>query len=85
MKRYKILGWGAFPEKDGSFTPIPLVLTFIEGRDPKTYMFTKAGGLLECDGSTVWFVEEDGTRIESITDASVINLALELRCIEEIV
>lgn len=52
-----------------------IVLTFIIDDQKEDYLFTK--GTLEADGNTVWLVQEDGTRRESINTTSIITTGLE--------
>ena len=72
MKRYKLLG--------------DIMLSFIFDRDQQDFTIgPREGGTLETDGVTVWYIQPDGKKHESITTANIIDVALEAGNIEEIV
>ena len=62
------------------------MLSFIHSGDQKDYTIgPQEGGTLETDGTTVWYIQPDGKKHESITTANIIDVALEAGKIEEIV
>jgi hypothetical protein len=63
MKQYKIVG--------------KIILSFILPDDDEQHDFILNKGTIEYDEkNTLWYVEESGIKLESITTANVIELAL---------
>lgn len=53
-----------------------LVLSFIFDNDQQDVLLDS--GTIETDGKTVWFIETDGKRYESITTPNVVDVGLGL-------
>lgn len=71
MKQYKLLG--------------DIMLSFLTERDQLDCTIgPQEGGTLETDGVTVWYVQPNGKKHETITTANIIDVALESGKIEEI-
>jgi hypothetical protein len=61
-----------------------IMLSFIEKNEQIDYLFRAGDGIVELEGSTVWFETTDGRRFESITTANIVPLALEQGNIKEV-
>jgi hypothetical protein len=60
------------------------VLSFLEGREQVQYIFASGHhGVIECDGTTIYYTTAEGKRYESITNANAIAVALAHGDIEE--
>ena len=69
MKRYKIVG--------------KILLSFIMRNEQHDFLFDD--GTIEYDGkNTIWFVDDENKKLESITTANIIDIALRKGDIVEI-